>query len=122
MTRTTEEFSPVSSASPISSELPMPDQVLERPEGQVPRLSRFHRSSMIEGIVRVTLFDGEWSGDPISSVEYVDEESARSERGHGAVRLLESWLEDESGYDEEAWPDLKKRLDEDRPSSRRLFP
>ena len=32
-----------------------------------------------------------------------------------AVRdLLKSWLEDESGYDEETWPKLKKALERDR--------
>ncbi len=40
---------------------------------------------------------------------------------HPAIRLLEEWLADESGYDEETWPKLKKALDEDRLSSRRLF-
>lgn len=36
-------------------------------------------------------------------------------------KLIESWLKDESGYDEETWPWLKKALEEDRLSSRRLF-
>lgn len=38
-----------------------------------------------------------------------------------AIALLDSWLSDESGYDEATWPDLKKALDENRPSSRKLF-
>lgn len=38
-----------------------------------------------------------------------------------AIRLLEEWLADESGYDEETWPELKKTLDENRLSSRKLF-
>lgn len=37
------------------------------------------------------------------------------------IRLLEAWLADESGYDEDAWPDLKDALDRDRLSARKLF-
>jgi hypothetical protein len=39
------------------------------------------------------------------------------------IRLLDSWLADESGYDEETWPELKKALDEERRrvGARRLF-
>lgn len=36
-------------------------------------------------------------------------------------KLIQSWLNDESGYDEETWPWLKKVLEEDRLSARRLF-
>jgi hypothetical protein len=38
-----------------------------------------------------------------------------------AIALLDKWLDDESGYDEETWPELKAALDRDRPSARRLF-
>jgi hypothetical protein len=39
------------------------------------------------------------------------------------IALLESWLKDESGYDEKTWPELKKALDreQDRVGARRLF-
>jgi len=37
------------------------------------------------------------------------------------IALLDKWLEDESGYDEETWPQLKEALDRDRLSSRKLF-
>jgi hypothetical protein len=37
------------------------------------------------------------------------------------IRLIEEWLADDSGYDEEAWPELKAALDRDRLSSRQLF-
>ena len=40
---------------------------------------------------------------------------------HAAIALLDEWLEDRSGYDEEAWPELKTDLDKHRLSSRRLF-
>jgi len=38
-----------------------------------------------------------------------------------AVEALDEWLADESGYDEETWPELKRSLDEHRLSERRLF-
>ena len=39
------------------------------------------------------------------------------------IALLRSWLTDESGYDEKAWPALKKALDRERArvGARRLF-
>jgi hypothetical protein len=39
------------------------------------------------------------------------------------LALLQTWLDDESGYDEETWPELKKALDaeRDRVGARRLF-
>jgi hypothetical protein len=29
----------------------------------------------------------------------------------GVIRLLQEWMADESGYDEETWPELKAALD-----------
>jgi hypothetical protein len=37
------------------------------------------------------------------------------------IALLDEWLRDESGYDEETWPELKAAIERDRPSIRRLF-
>jgi hypothetical protein len=39
------------------------------------------------------------------------------------IELFKQWLGDESGYDEETWPVLKKALDEERKrvGARRLF-
>ncbi len=39
------------------------------------------------------------------------------------ISLLKRWLADESGYDEETWPKLKKAIDRqrDRVGARRLF-
>src|SRR5436190_1371202 len=38
------------------------------------------------------------------------------------IALLDSWLKDESGYDERTWPILKKALERNRhPGERRLF-
>ena len=39
----------------------------------------------------------------------------------GALRLLDEWMADDSGYDEEVLPELKEALDRDRPSYRKLF-
>ncbi len=38
-----------------------------------------------------------------------------------AARLLRSWREDDSGYDEKVWPGLKESLDRDRLSDRKLY-
>lgn len=43
-----------------------------------------------------------------------------SNRG-AASALMDEWLSDDSGYDEEAWASLKVELDRDRLSTRRLF-
>ncbi len=37
------------------------------------------------------------------------------------IRLLDEWMADDSGYDEETWPELKAALDQNRFSSRKLF-
>ncbi|MGD0009110.1 MAG: hypothetical protein ABSE93_11280 [Terriglobia bacterium] len=36
-------------------------------------------------------------------------------------KLLDTWLADESGYDERVWPRLKKAIEENRLSSRKRF-
>jgi len=38
-----------------------------------------------------------------------------------AIRLLQEWMADESGYDEEVWPVVKKAIEENRPSYRSRF-
>jgi hypothetical protein len=43
------------------------------------------------------------------------------ERVRRAIALLDEWLSDQSGYDEETWPQLKEALDRNRLSGRRLF-
>jgi hypothetical protein len=37
------------------------------------------------------------------------------------IRLLDEWMADESGYDEQTWPELKAALERNRLSSRHLF-
>lgn len=44
-----------------------------------------------------------------------------SEQAAEVARLLNEWLTDESGYDEETWPKLKDALEEDHFSARSLF-
>ena len=38
-----------------------------------------------------------------------------------AIALLDEWMADESGYDEEMWPQIQAALERDRLSSRSLF-
>ena len=45
-------------------------------------------------------------------------ERAKSE---AAIRLLEEWMADESGYDEEVWPRLKEAMEANRLSYRKRF-
>jgi hypothetical protein len=58
-----------------------------------------------------------------ATLERLDEVKTASARAAGVIRLLDSWLADESGYDEETWPELKKALDQERRriGARRLF-
>ena len=52
----------------------------------------------------------------------VNTTAAQRAKNQAAIRMLEEWMADESGYDEETWPVLKEALDRDRLSSRKLFP
>lgn len=38
-----------------------------------------------------------------------------------ALHLIEEWLVDDSGYDEEVWPILQELIEQNRLSSRRRF-
>lgn len=46
---------------------------------------------------------------------------SRRERHARLIALIESWLADESGYDETVWPRLKARIEESRTSNRKRF-
>mgnify|MGYP001603953169 CR=1 FL=1 len=61
------------------------------------------------------------SNDASSRRNGVASERLIAAKNRRLKKLLQSWLDDESGYDEETWPWLKKALEEDRLSSRRLF-
>lgn len=49
----------------------------------------------------------------------LEREEGRPNRG--AIRLLDEWMADESGYAEETLPELEKALDRDRLGYRKLF-
>jgi hypothetical protein len=90
---------------------------------------RKHREALLE-LSRESLHAYDGFVDSLSSYheevskeaeqEVVQEEVSR-ESSEEAILLLEGWLADESGYDEETWPELKEALDQDRPSDRKLF-
>jgi hypothetical protein len=44
----------------------------------------------------------------------LDELRLESPKAAGLIDLHRSWLADESGYDEETWPKLKKALEQER--------
>lgn len=54
----------------------------------------------------------------ISSLEPLTPEQVQN-----AIDMLDEWMTDESGYDEETWPALKAALDQERDivSAERLF-
>ena len=56
----------------------------------------------------------------ILSLRKVEE---RRRRNEAMIQLLDEWMADESGYDEETWPLLKEALDREREriGARRLF-
>ncbi|MCI0350812.1 MAG: hypothetical protein L0Z53_15410, partial [Acidobacteriales bacterium] len=42
-------------------------------------------------------------------------------KNKSAIRLLDQWMADDSGYDEAVWPDVRKAIEEDRSAARRPF-
>jgi hypothetical protein len=52
--------------------------------------------------------------DIAAGLERLDGLRPESAQAVGLINLLRSWLADESGYDEETWPKLKKALDQQR--------
>ncbi|HVC97174.1 MAG TPA: hypothetical protein VND64_26075 [Pirellulales bacterium] len=53
----------------------------------------------------------------------LDQMAPQSPKAKRLAAVLRGWLTDESGYDEETWPKLKKALDRERArvGGRRLF-
>jgi len=43
------------------------------------------------------------------------------EKNLEVIRLLEEWLADESGYDEQVWPIVKNDIEKNRMSKRERF-
>jgi hypothetical protein len=58
---------------------------------------------------------------PIAQVADREEITKKQIRIRNVIHLLDQWMADTSGYDEDTWPKLKKAMEEDRLSSRRLF-
>ncbi len=58
-----------------------------------------------------------------ATITALDEIKPPTPEAARAIALFRSWLTDESGYDEETWPKLKKALDQERErvGARRLF-
>jgi len=51
----------------------------------------------------------------------MDHVKTNSERNAAVVALLDKWLTDNLGDDEDAWIRLKKRIEESRTSARKRF-
>ena len=47
--------------------------------------------------------------------------AAQRQKNEAARRLLQEWLADESGYDEEVWPKVKRLIEDNRLSPRKRF-
>lgn len=47
--------------------------------------------------------------------------AAQRQKNEAARRLLQEWLTDESGYDEEVWPKVKQLIEDNRLSPRKRF-
>jgi hypothetical protein len=52
--------------------------------------------------------------DVATTIERLNNLRPESGQAAGLISLLCSWLADDSGYDEEAWPKLKKALERER--------
>ena len=58
-----------------------------------------------------------------SAIARLDEIKPATTKAARAIALFKSWLADDSGYDEETWPQLKEALQGERKriGARRLF-
>lgn len=63
------------------------------------------------------------TGEIATSLAAIEALAPNTPKAVAVVALLKTWLRDESGYDEETWPELKRALDEERAAvgARRLF-
>lgn len=61
--------------------------------------------------------------DIADAIAYLDKLEKDVPRARQLAELLKSWLKDDSGYDEVAWPELRRALNEERRrvGARRLF-
>ena len=49
------------------------------------------------------------------------DKAAQARQNESVRKLLREWLSDTSGYDEEAWPQVKQLIEDNRLSSRSRF-
>lgn len=66
-------------------------------------------------VIPVPLSSGLRRREEISSL------TQQTAKNQAAIQLIDQWLADESGYDEEAWPILKQTIEENRLSARKRF-
>ena len=50
-----------------------------------------------------------------------DEQTVQRSKNQAAIRLLQKWVADDSGYDESVWPGIKKAIEANPLSARRRF-
>jgi hypothetical protein len=50
-----------------------------------------------------------------------EDESVIEKRNENVIHLIKDWIADKSGYDEEVWPLVKQRIEENRLSARKRF-
>ena len=65
------------------------------------------------------LVSTEWSGEPVSPVEFVSVPERGSHAAREAIQLLDVWMAETRRYDEGTWPELKKRLEKVEENPRR---
>lgn len=58
---------------------------------------------------------------PIAVLREVLEDEARKAKASALIELLDKWIADTSGYDEETWPALKEGIEASRLSDRKRF-
>jgi hypothetical protein len=63
----------------------------------------------------------EASSEETVSVSPQADLAAQRQKNEAARRLLQEWIADESGYDEEMWPQIKQIIEDNRLSLRSRF-
>lgn len=133
---TLEEESPSTNTqqflSGFTPQMPMrssQEQLLQRSTASVIKANLdFINTPMPSGVVvsEDFLFPGfdmvDWQGNVEFDVhEIPDWLKLRRKRNAAAIALLDKWISDDLGDEEEAWHRLKKRIDESRTSTRKRF-
>lgn len=58
---------------------------------------------------------------PGKTVDEQEIDEAQREKNQAAIEVIMRWAADESGYEEEVWPIMKKIIEENRLSDRKRF-